>query len=206
MGEDNHPELTMHTYPLARYMVHIRSGDWAGVAELMASSARNVAAAGATFAICPDNTIHQAFDLATRQSPIPWLHIARIVGREAARRGYRLVGVMGTSYLMEGPVYPEALGPLGIRIELPDEADRALINQIIFDELVRGIFRGEARAFFHGVIERLARRGAEAVVLGCTEIPLIVSPDEAALPVLDSTRLLARAALERACGAGETAG
>ncbi|HPD14829.1 MAG TPA: amino acid racemase [Planctomycetota bacterium] len=201
MGEHAHPETTMHTHPLAAYMVHIRSGEWAAVAELMLSSAHKLAAVGADFAICPDNTIHQAFGLVEPRSPIPWLHIARIVAFEAKRRGFARLGILGTRYLMEGPVYPEALAPAGIAALVPDEADRERIDAIIFRELVNAVFTEESRLYLNAVMARLRARGADAAVLGCTEIPLLVRPDEAPLPTLDSTRLLARAALACAIGA-----
>ena len=197
-GRHNHPEVTLHTHPLAAYMVHIGAGDWAGVAELMLSSAGIVAAAGADFAVCPDNTIHEAFDLVEPRCPIPLLHIAREAAAEAKARGYRTVGVLGTQYLMAGPVYPQALAAVGIGRLLPPEPDRRRIDAIIFDELVCGQFTGESRAYLNGVIDQLRRRGADAVVLGCTEIPLLVRPDDAPLPTLDSTRILARAALREA--------
>jgi len=198
MGEHNHPEITMHTHPLAAYIGPIRAGDWPAVAELMLSSARIVAAAGAELAVCPDNTIHQAFDLVEPRSPIPWLHIAREVAREARRTGYETVGVLGTKYLMTGPVYPEAFAPAGIRAVIPEAPDRERIDATIFNELVYGVCTEASRAFFQGVIASLASRGASAVVLGCTEIPLLIGPDQSPLPTLDSTRLLARAALREA--------
>ena len=195
MGEHCHPEVTMHTHSLGEYMVHVDSGNWRGVADLMISSARKVAGAGAQFAICPDNTIHQAFGMAEADSPIPWLHIARVVAAEAAKSGFSALGILGTRYLVEGPVYPEALGQAGIDCLIPEEDERELINRIIFEELVNGIVTEESRAEFRRVIDALRQRGADAVVLGCTEIPLIVRPEDSALPTLDSTRLLARAAL-----------
>jgi aspartate racemase len=198
MGEHAHPEITMHTHPLADYMLGIRSGDWAAVAELMLSSARKVASVGADFAVCPDNTIHQAFDLAVERSPIPWLHIARVVAAEAAGRGYARIGILGTRYLIEGPVYPDALALYGIGFERPGPADRKRVDGIIFDELVYGVTTDESRAYVNDLIGRLATEGADAVVLGCTELPLLVRPEESPLPTLDSTRLLARAALARA--------
>jgi aspartate racemase len=201
MGEHGHPEITMHTHPLSEYMVHIRSGNWAGVAELMRSSCRKVASAGAQFAICPDNTIHQAFDLMAGDSPIPWLHIARVVCEEAKRNGYARLGILGTRYLMTGPVYPGALEPEGIESMIPDADDRERLDTIIFEELVSGVFKEDSRLYFNEVIEKLKARGADAVVLGCTEIPLLVRPDDCPLPTLDSTRVLARAAL---CEALET--
>jgi aspartate racemase len=198
MGEHNHPEITMHTHPLAEYLPGIRAGNWRAVAELMLSSTRIVAAAGADFAVSPDNTIHEAFGHVEPASPIPWLHIARVVAAEAKARSFPVVGVLGTKYLMAGPVYAEALGAEGIEHMIPDEEDRRRIDAIIFGELVRGVFTDESRAYFNGVIAALADRGARAVVLGCTEIPLLVREPESPLPTLDSTRLLARAAIREA--------
>jgi aspartate racemase len=132
------------------------------------------------------------------QSPIPWLHIAGAVAEEASRVGYGQLGILGTKYLMEGPVYPEALAEFKIESQIPDEADREKINEIIFQELVKGVFPETSRLYLNEVTEQLKARGCEAVVLGCTELPLIVRPDDTPLPTLDSTRLLARAALMRA--------
>lgn len=198
MGEHMHPEITMHTHPLGEYMPHIRSGSWERVAGLMLSSARTLAEAGADFAICPDNTIHQAFDLVARESPIPWLHIADSVAQEAKARGFGRLAITGTKYLMTGPVYPEELKEAGISCEIPEEKDRERIDQIIFTELVNGIFPERSRLYLNQVIQKLENRGCTAVVLGCTEIPLLVDPDDCPLPTLDSTRLLARAALRKA--------
>jgi len=200
LGEHAHPEITMHTHPLAQYMARIRAGDWRGVADLMLSSGRKVAGAGAAFAICPDNTIHQAFGLVAAESPIPWLHIARVVLDEASRAGYRQLGILGTRFLMEGPVYVDAACERRIATLVPDARDRVRVNEIILDELVYGVLLEPSRAYFHDLIDRLAAQGCDAVVLGCTEIPLIVDPDRASLPTLDSTWLLARAALTYAVG------
>jgi aspartate racemase len=195
MGEHMHPEVSIHTHPLAEYMVHIRSENWAEVAKLMLSSARKLAAIGARFAICPDNTIHQAFDRVAKESPIPWLHIAEAVGREAERRGLRNLAITGTKYLMTGPVYSDALRKLGISCQIPEPSDRERIDAIIFKELVNGLLKEESRLYFNAVIQKMKDRGCQGVVLGCTEIPLLVDPDDCPLPTLDSTRLLARAAL-----------
>jgi len=202
MGEHNHPEITMHTHPLAKYIAHIRAGNWDRVAELMLSSARKVAQAGADFAVCPDNTIHQAYELVAANSPIPWLHIAETVAQEAKRNEFTCLAILGTKYLMVGPVYPKALEKFGLACEIPDEQDRERINTIIFRELVNAEFREESRIYFNEVMEKLKQRGCDAAVLGCTEIPLIVDPKDCPLPTLDSTRLLARAALRKALGTG----
>jgi aspartate racemase len=196
MGEHMHPEVSMHTHPLGEYVVHIHSGNWAEVANLMLSSTRKLARIGAELAICPDNTIHQAFDLVAAQSPIPWLHIAEVVGREAAIQGLKTLTITGTKYLMTGPVYPEVLKRYGIVCRIPDEPDQERINSIIFRELVNGFFKEESRLFFNTVVQKMKDRGCDGVVLGCTEIPLLVNPDDCPLPGLDSTRLLARAALK----------
>ena len=198
MGEHNHPEITMNSMPMAEHMPHIRANDWEMVAKLLAASAHKLARAGADFAICPDNTYHQAFKYLIPQSPIPWLHIAGAVAEEAQRLGYVRLGILGTKYLLEGGVYPEALEAFRIESEIPDEADREKINEIIFKELVNGIFPETSRLYFNEVASKLKARGCDAVVLGCTEIPLLVRPDDTPLPTLDSTRLLARAALRRA--------
>jgi aspartate racemase len=198
LGKYAHPEVTMHTPNFARYMKHIEAGDWNAVAGLMLASAEKVAGAGADFAICPDNTIHQAFDLFIDKSPVPWLHIAEVVAEEAKRHNYRRLGVLGTRFLMEGPVYRGKIEAVGIEYVIPEEADRERINSIILDELVAGVFTDESRAYFTEVINWLKERGCDAVVLGCTEIPIIVTPESSPLPTLDSTRLLARAALKKA--------
>ncbi|MFC1619745.1 aspartate/glutamate racemase family protein [Candidatus Neomarinimicrobiota bacterium] len=203
MGEHWHPELSMHTHPLAEYMPHIRSGDWAEVAALMLSSSRKLSTIGAQFAISPDNTIHEAFDLVAANSPIPWLHIAGVVGQEAQAQGFKTLAILGTKYLMTGPVYPKALSKLGIGYEIPEEPDRERIDTIIFGELVNGVFTEESRCYFNIVIQKLKDRGCDGAVLGCTEIPLLVDPNDCPLPTLDSTRLLARAALKESLGEDE---
>jgi aspartate racemase len=198
MGEHNHPEITMSSVPLAEHMRFVRANDWKGLAEALLASARKVADAGADFAICPDNTYHQAFSHLVPQSPIPFVHIARAVAEEAKRLGYGRLGILGTKYLLEGPVYPEVLEEFGIGSEIPDKADRDKINDIIFNELVNGIFQESSRLYFNEVTSKLKARECDAVVLGCTEIPLIVRADDSPLPTLDSTRLLARAAIRKA--------
>ena len=198
MGEHNHPEITMNSVPLAEHMRHIRADDWEALAESLAASARKLAQAGANFAICPDNTCHQAFKYLIPMSPIPWLHIAKPVAEEAGRQGYRRLGILGTKYLMEGPVYPETLAEFRLEFKIPEEGDRTRINEIIFKELVNGVFHESSRLYFNEVTGKLKSQGCDAVVLGCTEIPLIVRPDDSPLPTLDSTRLLARAALRKA--------
>ena len=198
MGEHNHPEITMHTHPLALYVPRIESGNWREVAELMLSSAGKLDRAGAQFLICPDNTIHQAMEFVLPRSPLPWLPITTPIAKEAGAREFTELGILGTQYLMEGPVYPEGLRTRGISTRIPSREDRERINAIIFGELVRGIFAEDSRLYLNGIIRELKGAGCDAVVLGCTELPLIVQPEDTPLPTLDSTRLLARAALQEA--------
>jgi aspartate racemase len=200
LGVYAHPEVCLHNHSFADYMRCIDSGDWPGVAELMLSSAHKLARAGAEFLICPDNTIHQALPWVLRRSPLPWLHIAEVVAAHAAERGFHTLGITGTRYLVDSEVYPEKLAERGLRYLRPNASERAEINRIIFEELVCGVFRPEAVAYFQGVIARMKSEGCDAVILGCTEIPLIVDDARSPLPTLDSTRLLARAALRRAAG------
>ena len=185
---------------MARWLPAFDAGDYAGVARFMLDSTRVLAAAGADFAICPDNSAHLAWEHVQAETPIPWLHIARVVGAEAVRRGYRRVGVLGTRYTMAGPVYRDTLAPMGIETLAPDTADFEAVHRIIFSELVDGVFTDASRQVYNGVIARLADRGCDAVALACTEIPLLVRPEESPLPTLDSTRLLAVAALIEAMG------
>jgi aspartate racemase len=200
MGKHAHPEVSMHTHPLSEYVKFIEPGDWASVAGLMLSSAEKLARAGADFLICPDNTIHQAFEFVAHRSPRPWLHIAQEVTAEAKHCHYKRLAVLGTRYLMEGPVYPEKLEAAGLEYRIPGQKERERINQIIFDELVNAQFTPRSLACFTEVIRAMKEDGCDAVVLGCTEIPLLVTEESSPLPILDSTRLLARAAVRKALG------
>ncbi len=197
LGAHDHPEVSMHTHSLAEYERRFERGDWQGVGELMLSSAGKLAKTGADFLICPDNTIHQAFPWVESRSPLPWLHIAEVVAARAAGQGFRRLGLTGTRWLVESEVYPEKLAARGLAWMRPNPSEREEINRIIMEELVYGVFKPEALACFQRVIGRMKDEGCDAVVLGCTEIPLIVNDANSPLPTLDSTRLLARAALRR---------
>ena len=198
LGPHAHPEVSMHTPSLADYVACLDRGDLAGVGELMLASAQKLAKIGANFLICPDNTIHQAFTYVAPRSPLPWLHIAEVVATEAVDRGFRRLALTGTRWLVDSDVYPEKLAAYGLEYERPDTVERKEINRIIMDELVKGTFKPEAIAFIQRTLERLKQAGCDAAILGCTEIPLIIDDTNSPLPTLDSTRLLARAALRRA--------
>jgi len=197
-GGHGHPEVSLHTPSFDDYMERIYRADWQGVAGLMLHSAEKLARIGADFVICPDNTIHQALPLIEARSPIPWLHIADSVAAEAVARGFRRIAITGTRWLTDSEVYPEKLSARGLGYLRPTLEERDEINRLIMDELVRGIFEPHSVAYFQKVIARLADEGCDAVVLGCTEIPLIMNDGNSPLPTLDSTRLLARAAIRRA--------
>jgi len=198
VGKNDHPRITLDSIPLAAWMPSFDAGDYRGVGRIMLDSVRLLSRAGADFAVCPDNSAHRAWAFVQAETPIPWLHIAQVLGAEARRRGYRRVGVLGTRFTMTGPVYRDALSPMGIDTVVPEGADFETVDRIIFSELVDGIFKDASRQAYNRVIARLRERGCDAVALACTEIPLLVFEADSSLPILDSTRILARAALREA--------
>ena len=198
LGVHDHPEVSMHTYSLGEYMKCVYRGDWLGVGELMLSSANKLAKIGADFLICPDNTVHQALPHVESRSPLPWLNIADVVADHAVERGFRRLGLTGTRWLVESAIYPEKFTARGLEYVRPNAAEREEINRIIMDELVNGVVQADAVTCFQRVINRMKSEGCDGVVLGCTEIPLIMTDSNSPLPTLDSTRLLSRAALRRA--------
>lgn len=198
LGPHAHPEVSMHTPSLADYVACLERGDRQGVADQMLASADKLARIGADFLICPDNTIHDALPLVLPRSSLPWLHIAEVVAAEAVTRGFRRLGITGTRWLVDSEVYPEKLAARGLGYLRPSAVDRAETDRIIMEELVNGRFKPESVAYFQRVIARMKDEGSDAVILGCTEIPLIISDANSPLPTLDSARLLARAALQRA--------
>jgi aspartate racemase len=197
-GPNAHPEVSLHTPSLADYVDCLMRSDWRGVAELMLGSARKLAAIGAEFLICPDNTIHRAMPHVEPRSPLPWLHIVDVVAAQATERGFRRLGLLGTRWLVDGEVYPERLAARRIACVRPAPDERDEVHRIIMDELIHGIAEPASIAALQQIIGRLAADGCDAVVLGCTEIPLVIDDARSPLPTLDSTRLLARAALRAA--------
>jgi aspartate racemase len=197
-GDQSHPEVSVHNHSLKDYMDFIENGDWNGVVDLMVSSGKKLAAAGANFAVCPDNTVHQVFEQVAKQSPVPLLSIIDVVSDECKRRGYRKVGVLGTKYTMKGPMYKEALAKRMIKMVVPDAKDKERVNSVIFDELVpEGVTESSVKVLVD-VVQKLKNAGCDAVILGCTELPLVLNMKNSPLPVVDSTRLLALKALEHA--------
>lgn len=198
LGAHAHPEIVLHSSSLADYVEALEHEDRPGLAELMLRSARRLAAAGADFVICPDNTIHSALPLVRDASPLPWLHIAEIVAAEAKRRGVRQAAILGTKWLVDSDVYPAALGQADIGYLRPEPQERDEVARIIMDELVNGIEADASIRYFQDLIGRMKERGCDAAILGCTEIPLVIGDGNSVLPTLDSTRLLADAALRHA--------
>jgi len=199
-GRHEQPDVTMDYIAFGHSMTAWDAGDYGAVRKTLSRSVERLARAGAEFFVCPDNTAHIALEEPGPDLALPGLHIAEILAEEAASKGYAKVGVLGTRYTMDGPVYPRALGARGITAEIPQERDRGVVNRVIFDELVNGVFTEDSREAYTRVIGGLAARGCDAVALVCTEIPLLVTPETSPLPTLDSTRLQARAAYETAVG------
>ena len=200
VGPHRHPEITLTGVAMADALDDWERDDLPALRALFMRDAEKLVAAGADFFVCPDNTAHIALESEGEAFPIPCLHIGEVVADEALRRGYGKVGILGTKWTMTGPVYPGALGRRGIGWAVPDEADRNTVDDIIFDELCLGVFTDESRNAYVRIIDKLVQQGCDVVALVCTEIPLLISADVSPLPILDSTRLLAAAAVEVAIG------
>jgi len=200
LGAHRHPEITLTGVGMADLLPAWDTSDLPALRAAFFEDAEKLAAAGCDFFVCPDNTAHIALESPGEPFPIPALHIGEVVADEAQRRGFRKVGILGTRFTMAGPVYPGALGRRGIGCLAPDEADRKTVDDIIFDELCLGVFTDGSRAAYVRIIEKLKADGCDSVALVCTEIPLLITADVSPLPILDSTRLLAKAAVEVALG------
>ncbi len=205
LGQYNHPKVTLHSIPMAEWMPAFNSGDYRGVGKLMLESAKVVANAGADFAICPDNSCHLSWPHFIQQSPIPWLHIGEVVAEEAQRNGWKKAALLGTRFTMKGPMYRDVFRAHGMEVLVPSAEDQRIVDDAIWNELVHGNFPESSRVRYNQVIARLKERGCDCVILGCTEIPLLVRPDDCPLPTLDSTRLLAIAAVQHAFAANTQA-
>jgi aspartate racemase len=200
LGSYDHPDVTLDCIAMGHSMQAYESGDYGSVRSILAESVERLARAGADFFVCPDNTAHIALEQPGPDLALPGLHIAEVVAKEAATLGHRTVGVLGTKWTMESDLYPRVLTAHGIDAEIPSADDRAVIQAITFDELVHGVFTDAARARFVDIIERLRDRGCDTVALVCTEFPLLISDGVSPVPTLDSTALLAYAAVEVAIG------
>ncbi|MBA2673731.1 amino acid racemase [Ramlibacter sp.] len=205
LGEHLHPPIAMSAISMGLSMPGWWAGDLEQVKPHLLRGIEMVARSGADFFVCPDNTAHLALERMPLPLPLPGLHIARVVGAEIVHRGFSRVGLLGTRWTMSGSVYPDALRRHGVDLLVPDAQEQEAVNGLIFRELCNGRFEPATTARFLRAIEQLKERGAQAVILGCTEIPIIVDDRNAALPTLDSTRLLARYAVELALQGGPLA-
>jgi aspartate racemase len=200
LGPHLHPEVTMTGIAMHFMMDAYERGDHRTVRNLFQEDIRKLAAAGADFFVCPDNTAHIALEMEGEDFVLPCLHIGEVVAGQARQEGRSKVGILGTDWTMTGPVYPGALGRRAIEWAIPNEDDRKLIHDVIFDEMCLGVFKDSSRDAYVGIIHKLADAGSDAVALVCTEIPLLITADVSPLPILDSTRLLSAAAVETALG------
>ena len=200
LGAHQHPEITLSILPMGPVLEAYERNDLPAVRAHLARTARRLADAGCDFFVCPDNTAHIALELPREPLPLPGLHIAEVVAERARAEGYTRVGLLGTKWTMEGPVYPAAFARHGIALRTPEPADRALVDEVIFGELTQGRLLDASRAEYVRIIDGLKRAGCDAVALSCTEIPLLITPEVSPLPTLDSTRLLAWAAVAVALG------
>ncbi len=198
LGPHMHPTIVVSAVPMGLSMAGWQTGDYPAVARFLSQGVQQVADAGAHFYICPDNTAHIVLEQIAADLPIPGLHIAEVVCREITTHGWKHVGLLGTKLTMTGPVYAKALEKRGLEYLIPDESMRERLNAAIFDELCQGIFNAQTTGLFLQAIDDLQSKGAECVILGCTEISLIITSANAPLPVLDSTRLLAKYAVREA--------
>jgi aspartate racemase len=198
LGAHQHPEITLSILPMGPALAMYERGEIVAVREHLARTARRLADAGCDFFVCPDNTAHIALELPGDPLPLPGLHIAEVVALQAQRDGRTCVGLLGTKWTMEGPVYPAAFARRRLSMHTPTAADRVIIDDIIFNELCQGQITDAARAEYVRVIEALKEQGCDAVALSCTEIPLLITPEVSPLPILDSTRLLAHEAVDGA--------
>ena len=195
LGPHQHPEITLSIRPMGPALEHYERNDLAAVREHLTGTAERLARAGCDFFVCPDNTAHIALELPGTQLPLPGLHIADIVAERARVDGRKCVGLLGTKWTMEGPVYPAAFARSGISMRTPSSTDRAVVDDVIFSELCQGMLTGSSRERYIQIIAALQQEGCDAVALCCTEIPLLITPDVSPLPTLDSTGLLAREAV-----------
>ena len=200
LGAHQHPEITLSILPMASSLESYERNDLAAVRAYLTGTVRRLSDAGCDFFVCPDNTAHLALEFPGEPLPLPALHIAEIVGERAKSEGYTRVGLLGTKWTMEGAVYPAAFARHGLALRTPAPADRALVDDVIFSELTRGELVDSSRAEYLRIIEGFKQDGCDAVALSCTEIPLLITPEISPLPTLDSTRLLARAAVAVALG------
>ena len=175
-----------------------RNGEWEKTAQILTGTARSLETAGADFVVLCTNTMHKVADQIQAGISIPLLHIADITAQQVLFRGIKTIGLLGTSYTMEQDFYKSRLESQGIRVLVPEEQEREIINTVIYDELCLGQILDESRARYKSIIEDLVKQGAEGIILGCTEIGLLVKPEDSSVPLFDTTSIHAIGAVDYA--------
>lgn len=194
----DHPRVTLHNEPLALYIDAVKAGDWHAVGDLLRRSAEILATSGAAFCLTPDNAVQHGIHLAEAGSPIPWLTMPELVARALESDGRKVVGLIGTKMVTTASTYQTVLGLRGIQVLAPEPEEADDLDRIIFTELIYGEIKADSQAKVLRTIQNLAQRGCEAVILGSSEAPLLVTEANAPLPVYDAADLLARGAVQRA--------
>lgn len=201
LGDQTHPLVTLHNEPLERYVAAVRRDDWETVGEMLARSAQILAKGGAEFCIVPDNLMQHGIHLAESRSPIPFLAMTELVSERVQRDARKTVGLIGTKMVMLGSTYQTHLGLRGVRVDVPSMEEAEVLDRIIFTELLYGQVNQASRQAVLAVVQNLASRGCEGVILGCSEVPLLISMENSPVPVYDATDLLAEEAVR--CSMGE---
>jgi aspartate racemase len=193
-----HPRVSLHNEPLALYIDAVREGDWHKVGDLLRRSAEILARCGAELCLTPDNAVQHGVHLAEAGSPIPWVMMPELVAKAVEADKRRVVGLIGTKMVTTGSTYQTHLGLRGIQVLAPEPDDAERVDEIIFKELIYGDIRPASQAVVLSIIRHLKERGCEGVILGCSEAPLLVTPENAPLPIYDAAELLAKGAVQRA--------
>ena len=188
--------LILHSVDFAGIEQLQRAGDWDAAGDQLAQAARGLQAAGAEVLLICANTMHKVAPAIASAVDIPLLHVVDATAAAVRRTGARRVGLLGTRFTMEQPFYVERLQQQGLDVLLPDADDRALVHRVIYDELCAGIVHAPSRRAYLDIVRGLADAGAQAVVLGCTEIGLLIREEQSPVPLLDTTTLHAQAAVE----------
>ncbi|MCA9294674.1 MAG: amino acid racemase [Phycisphaerales bacterium] len=195
---EQRPTISLHNLPFSSYVDALRVDDWQRVADMLRQSAGTLAQAGADFCILPDNVTHHALPMASASSPIPWLNMIEIAADAIVANGCQHVGLIGTKWVVRGSTYQTLLGIRGVKLHLPSEEDAETIDRIIFDEAIYGRVRDQSLGDVTSVIEHLAEKGCEAVVLGASEAGMMLRHERMPLPIFDPLELLASAAVHHA--------
>jgi aspartate racemase len=198
-GDYGYPEILIYSVSFQPYVDWPNQGRWDLVAQGLAGAAQKLAQAGADLILIATNTMHIVYDQVQSAVDVPVLSLLDATARAIQQRGLDTVGLLGTRFTMEHTLYPDAMARHGIQVLVPGPGDRVYVNRVIYDELVAGQIRDQSRAGFSAIIGRLAERGAQGVILGCTEIPLLVHEEDVGLPLFDTTTIHAEAALIYAC-------